>query len=68
MSHFWVRGQLHGLKDNEIRINFFNPYNCEEKVYAYVYSEDGKEVKPWPGNEMEYTQANFIHIKVIIQL
>ena len=58
MNVFWVRGELDGLKDNEIRIYFFKPDNWEEKVYAYVYFEDGKEVKPWPGNEMEYTKAN----------
>ena len=63
MNNFWVRGELHGLKDNEIRIYFFKPDNWEEKIYAYVYSEDGKEVKPWPGNEIEFTQAYFCSYK-----
>jgi hypothetical protein len=34
MNDFWVSGELHGLKDNEIRIYFFKPDNWEEKVYA----------------------------------
>jgi len=59
MNNFWVRGELRDLKDNEIRIYFFKPDNWEKKVYAYIYSEDGKEVKPWPGNEMKYSYANF---------
>ena len=59
MDVFWVRGEIHDLKDNEIRIYFFRPDNWEEKIYAYVYSEDGKEVKPWPGIETEYFKANF---------
>ena len=59
MNIFWVRPEVRDLKDNEIRIYFFRPDGWEEKVYAYVYSEDEKEVKPWPGMEMEYSNTNF---------
>ena len=47
------------LKDNEVEIKFFRPENWEKKIYAYVYSEDGKELKPWPGMEMKYIDAYF---------
>ncbi len=54
-SQLYTYKKLH--PDTELTMYFDNGSKNWDKVYAYVYDEDGNKNKSWPGIEMTYDSA-----------